>query len=297
MVRPSRSRQRRGRRSARTWFRHPPTVRPLLPPALRSFHPLLTQPRLVSSSASRHQHASQPPFNPALATWFHGDPTESERLMSVLGQPNSSVVLGQSVPRRSRYGDSIVVHHHSRPSAHSHRSSSSTGTPPSLSLDGASAPSSGYSVPTQPGLGAQFTVRDHETGIIYARREYRCLFENTGCNRVCSSPDEWRGHQTRHLRGNDAPTRFKCPDCGDVITSPGPRRAWKLVLDHCLDHYGLDRQLVRRTEHYESHWYDYLWRKKIIDNQVYRDLTSNQGVMITTGQFVVTHQRQRRGHG
>lgn len=149
-------------------------------------------------------------------------------------------------------------------------------------------------------LSPGFPLLEENNGVLELPRTqlrtpiYECTFWFLGCSFISCSQEEWATHCESHFRGEDPPHAVQCPLCDWKWTHEDGRTSWGARMQHlALEHTMLGQTL--RTSRPDFPLFHHLWRKRLIDDQDYKELLGgNHNLGRPPGNFVETHGRERR---
>jgi len=197
--------------------------------------------------------------------------------------------------------------------AHFHPSPPVTRPNASRRLSGLSTPSlagrsvstiSSSSVATTDYLPASPFDYDDDGNIIISTQPqttgYPCVFSFLGCNNTKWCKSDWLTHSLLHFRANPPPPTVVCPFCRRIFNDPQPETpyagdstAWEEYMDCIASHIDDGAKLDRPMK--DIKLFKYLWRKKVISDNDFRDLV--QDGQVGQGGPVVTFEQRQRGRG
>jgi hypothetical protein len=238
--------------------------------------------------------------------WVHQDAVESIHARLALASVHFDLEtltqglddsIGPSSPLRGEYprsrGSSMTpaLIHQSAPSAHppSLRSCYTEATPTETSV------STGL-VNHLPGV----PLLEDNDGVLELPRAhmptpvFECVFWFLSCGYISRDQEEWTTHCDSHFRGEEPPQTVQCPLCDWAMTSSHGWDSWAARMQHlACDHVMLGQTL--RTSRPDFNLFHHLWRRRLIDDQDYKELLGgNHNLGRPPGNFVETNGRDRR---
>lgn len=181
--------------------------------------------------------------------------------------------------------------HQSTPSAH----------PPSLRSCYTEATPTETSIST--GLASHFTgvpLLEENNGVLelpprQARAPlYECAFWFLSCRYISENRDEWLTHCESHFRGEEPPRTVQCPLCEWIATSSDGHMSWSARMQHLATAHTMLGQTLR-TSRPDFELFHHLWRKRLIDDQDWKELAAgNHNLDRPPGNFVETNGRGGR---
>lgn len=121
---------------------------------------------------------------------------------------------------------------------------------------------------------------------------YECVFWFLSCRYISHSQEEWTTHCESHFRGEDPPQTVQCPLCDLKWFHADGRASWGAKMQHLAEHTMLGQTL--RTSRPDFDLFHHLWRKRLIDDQDYKELLGgNHNLRTPPGNFVETNGRER----
>jgi hypothetical protein len=126
---------------------------------------------------------------------------------------------------------------------------------------------------------------------------YECAFWFLSCGYISRNQEEWTTHCESHFRGEEPPQKVQCPLCDWTASSEDGRASWSARMQHiACDHTMLGHTL--RTSRPDFDLFHHLWRKRLIDDQDYKELLGgNHNLGRPPGNFVETNGRGGRREG
>jgi hypothetical protein len=100
---------------------------------------------------------------------------------------------------------------------------------------------------------------------------YECVFWFLACGYVSDNKEEWMTHCESHFRGEEPPLTVQCPLCDWAVTHTDGHGSWRASMQHlACEHTMLGQTL--RTSRLDLNLYHHLWRRRLIDDQDYKEL-------------------------
>jgi hypothetical protein len=123
---------------------------------------------------------------------------------------------------------------------------------------------------------------------------YECAFWFLSCGYISRNQEEWMTHCESHFRGEEPPLSVQCPLCDWNESSDDGRAIWYTRMQHvAYEHTMLGQTL--RTSRPDFDLFHYLWKRRLIDDQDYKELQGgNHNLRQRPGNFVETNGRERR---
>jgi hypothetical protein len=123
---------------------------------------------------------------------------------------------------------------------------------------------------------------------------YECAFWFLSCGYISRNQEEWITHCESHFRGEEPPQTVQCPLCEWTASSHDGRISWNSRMQHVArEHTMLGHTL--RTSRPDFDLFRHLWRRRLIDDQDYKELSGgNHNLGRLPGNFVQTNGRGAR---
>lgn len=149
-------------------------------------------------------------------------------------------------------------------------------------------------------LTAGFQLLEDNNGVLEVPRTqvrtpvFECAFWFLSCVYISHNQEEWTTHCESHFRGEEPPQAVQCPLCDWKWFHEDGRMSWNARMQHlALEHTMLGQTL--RTSRPDFPLFHHLWRKRLIDDQDYKELLGgNHNLDRPPGNFVETNGRERR---
>lgn len=217
-----------------------------------------------------------------------GDESEADFMPSSPSAHNR-VDYPRSILSSSSMAPALI--HQSTPSAH----------PPSLRSCYTEATPTETSIST--GLASHFTgvpLLEENNGVLELPPRqlrapvYECAFWFLSCGYVSQNREEWLTHCEAHFRGEEPPLSVQCPLCEWSCSSLDGHASWAARMQHLSTSHMMLGQTLR-TSRPDFGLYQHLWRKRLIDDQDWKELMAgNHNLERALGSFVETNGRGGR---
>ncbi|KAH7398831.1 hypothetical protein DE146DRAFT_507655 [Phaeosphaeria sp. MPI-PUGE-AT-0046c] len=149
-------------------------------------------------------------------------------------------------------------------------------------------------------LSAGVTLLEDNNGVLELPRAqihtpiYECVFWFLSCRYISHCQEEWTTHCESHFRGEDPPHAVQCPLCDWIWSHPDGRTSWSAKMQHLAQEHTMLGQTLR-TSRPDFDLFHHLWRKRLIDDQDYKELLGgNHNLGRLPGNFVELNGRERR---
>lgn len=139
---------------------------------------------------------------------------------------------------------------------------------------------------------------------LHQPRILECPFSFMSCVMTFSHVEEWIQHSLEHFRNVSPPTLNHCYFCDETFRHSEGLQSWRQRMNHVALHHSLSHRLAHARPDFQL--FDYLWRKRLISDALYKDLKGNSHGQAraagacpsspneSSGPYTQTHSNRRR---
>ncbi|KAH7359914.1 hypothetical protein BKA66DRAFT_514936 [Pyrenochaeta sp. MPI-SDFR-AT-0127] len=122
---------------------------------------------------------------------------------------------------------------------------------------------------------------------------FECAFWFLSCGEIFENEEVWQTHCLSHFRGEEPPRSVQCPLCDWQTNCVDGNTAWSHRMHHIAHIHNMFGETLR-TSRPDFHLFQYLWQRRLIDDQDLKELKGgNHNLAHPPGNFVQTNRTPR----